>query len=366
MKVPFSYLDRQFADIDAYFDDIRAVVAKGDFTLGAAVDAFERRFARHVGLPHMVGVGSGTDALILPMKLLGIGPGDEVITAANTFIATVGAIVATGARPVFVDNEDGFVIDPDKIEAAITARTKAILPVHYTGNVADMPAIAALAERHGLVVIEDACQAIGATLDGQAVGSWARCAAFSVHPLKNVNVWGDGGLVGTTDGALADRLRLYRNHGLADRDHVTVFGVNSRLDTLQAAVGNRLLREAPDITARRIAIAQRYDDAFARLGPAVRIPVRRPGVTHVFHLYIVRAERRDDLKAHLEGHGIEAKIHYPIPVHLQDAARELGYARGAFPVAESDAASIITLPAHQHLTNDEVGYVIDHVKSFYS
>jgi dTDP-4-amino-4,6-dideoxygalactose transaminase len=365
MKVPFSYLDRQFAEIDDYLDDIRAVVAKGDYTLGAAVAEFERRFAAFVGLPHMVGVGSGTDALILPMKLLGIGPGDEVITAANTFIATVGAIVATGARPVLVDNEEGFVIDPGKIEDAITPKTKALLPVHYTGNVADMPTIKTLADRRGLLVIEDACQAIGAALGGKPAGSWAACAAFSVHPLKNVNVWGDGGLVGTTDGALPDKLRLYRNHGLADRDHVTLFGVNSRLDTLQAAVGNRLVHDAGSITARRIAIARRYDDAFAALAPRVRVPVRRKGVKHVFHLYLLRVERRDALKAYLEAAGVEAKIHYPIPIHLQKAAAGLGYRSGSFPVAEADAASIITLPAHQHLTDDEISYVIETVQAFY-
>ena len=365
MKVPFSYLDRQFGDIDQYLDDIRAVVINGDYTLGQAVATFERQFGDYVGLPHMVGVGSGTDALILPMKLLGIGPGDEVITAANTFIATVGAIVATGATPVLVDNEDAFVIDPDKIEAALTPRTKAILPVHYTGNVADMPAIKRLADRHGLIVIEDACQAIGAELDGKPVGAWGRCAAFSVHPLKNVNVWGDGGLVGTTDNGLAGKLRLYRNHGLADRDHVSMFGVNSRLDTLQAAVGNRLVREAPDITARRIAIAKRYDDALAPLAPHVQVPRRRKGVKHVFHLYILRAERRDELKSHLEAAGVEAKIHYPIPIHLQEAASSLGYSKGSFPNAEADADAIITLPAHQHLTDDEVSYVIDKVHAFY-
>lgn len=365
MKVPFSYLDRQFADIEPYLADVRAAVSKGDFTLGSAVAEFERRFADYVGLPHMVGVGSGTDALILPMKLLGIGPGDEVITAANTFIATVGAIVATGARPVLVDNEEGFVIDPDKIEAALTPRTKAILPVHYTGNAADMPAIQRLAKKRGLIVVEDACQAIGAALDGKPVGSWGRCAAFSVHPLKNVNVWGDGGLVGTTDAELSERLRLYRNHGLADRDHVTIFGVNSRLDTIQAVVGNRLIGEAPDITARRIAIGARYDAAFAPLAPRLRVPERRKGVRHVFHLYILRAERRDELKMHLEAAGVEAKIHYPIPVHLQKAAADLGYSRGSFPIAEADATTIITLPAHQHLTDDEVSFVIEKVNDFY-
>lgn len=365
MTVPFSYLDRQFADIDDYLSDIRAVVLQGDYTLGKAVAEFEGRFADFIGLRHMVGVGSGTDALILPMKLLGVGPGDEVITAANTFIATVGAVVATGAKPVLVDNEDGFVIDPEKIEAVVTARTKAIIPVHYTGNVADMPAIKEIADRHKLLVIEDACQAIGGQLNGQPIGSWSQCAAFSVHPLKNLNVWGDGGLVGTNDEEFAKKLRLYRNHGLIDRDHVEIFGVNSRLDTIQAAVGNRLIRDAAGITARRIEIASRYDDAFASLSPDVQAPRRRPGVRHVFHLYVLRVRQRDELMSHLRQNAIEAKVHYPIPIHLQQAAANLGYGQGSFPVAESDSASIITLPAHQHLTDDEISFVIGKVQAFY-
>jgi dTDP-4-amino-4,6-dideoxygalactose transaminase len=364
VRVSFSYLDRQFADVDAYLADLRALVVTGKFTLGAIVAEFERRFAEMIGLPHAIGVGTGTDAITLPLELSGIGPGDEVITATNTFIATVGAIVATGARPVLVDNEDGFVIDPTLIEAAITPRTKAIVPVHYTGNVADMPAVAAIAERHGLVVVEDACQATAAALDERPVGSWGVSAAFSLHPLKNLNVWGDGGVVVTRSEDLDGRLRLYRNHGLVGRDEVASWGVNSRLDALQAVIGNRLIPSVPDITERRIGNAARYDAAFADV-PEIGVPVRRPGVRHVFHLYVVRAERRDELRRHLVAQGIEAKIHYPVPVHLQPAARELGYARGDFPVAERDADSVITLPAHPYLTDAEIEFAIEQVRAFY-
>jgi len=365
LKVPFSYLDRQFSDVETYLTDVRKLVEIGDFTLGQALTEFEERFAELCGAPHAVGVGTGTDALAMPLKISGVGPGDEVICPANTFIATVGAIVMTGATPVFVDSEDGFVLDTELIEDTVSERTKAILPVHYSGNMADMPKIARIAERFDLVVIEDACQAIGALLDGKPVGSWGLAAGFSLHPLKNLNVWGDGGVIITQSEELAEDLRLYRNHGLVGRDHVKRFGVNCRLDTLQAVIGNRLIRTVPYITDQRIRNAIRYDEAFSDLAPHVRLPNRRPGVKHVYHLYIIRVEQRDNLLAHLLDRGIEAKVHYPVPVHLQEAAAHLGYKEGDFPSAENDSRCMITLPAHQHLTSDEIDFVIETVRSFY-
>lgn len=365
IRVPFSYLDRQFADVDLYLSDIRKLVQTGDFTLGGPLREFERRFAEICGLPYALGVASGTDALILSLKALGVGPGDEVITTPTTFIATVGAIVMTGARPVFVDSEDGFVIDATKIEAAITSRTKTIVPVHYTGNVADMPRIADVARRHKLSVVEDACQAIGATLDGKPVGFWGDTACFSLHPLKNLNVWGDGGIIVARSQELKDKIELYRNHGLSNRDEVAIFGCNSRLDTLQALIGNRLIQQVGFITEQRIANAMRYDAAFENMADFVRTPRRRPGVQHVFHLYMVRVKKRDELLAYLNGNGVEAKVHYPIPVHLQKAAQHLGYKRGDFPVSEEDSRTVITLPAHQHLSRDEIDYTIQLIESFY-
>jgi dTDP-4-amino-4,6-dideoxygalactose transaminase len=365
VQVPFSYLDRQFAELDAYLADIRAVVESRELTLGPAVEAFERAFATAAGLAHALGVGTGTDAIALVLKLLGMEPGDEVITTPTTFIATVGAIVQAGGRPVFVDSEDGFVIDPEQIEAAITPRTRAIVPVHYTGNVADMPAIMKIAQRHGIPVVEDAAQAFGASIDGAPVGSWGEAAAFSLHPLKNLNVWGDGGVVVTRSAELAERLRLYRNHGLIDRDHVAAFGVNSRLDALQAVVGLRLIEQFEEITEQRIANARRYDEAFSDLAPDVRVPVRRPGVKHVFHLYVIRVERRNELLAQLYERGVEAKVHYPVPVHLQPAAASLGYREGDFPTSEADSRRIVTLPAHQHLSEDEIAYTVEQVRGFY-
>jgi aminotransferase EvaB len=364
LRVSFSYLDRQFSELDGYLDDIRALVRSGAFTLGSAVEDFERRFAELTGLPFTVGVGTGTDALSMPLRLSGVGPGDEVITTPNTFIATVGAIVATGARPVFVDSQDDFVIDATLIESAITERTKAIVPVHYTGNVADMPEIDCLAQHHGLLVVEDACQAIMASLDGEPVGSWGLAAAFSLHPLKNLNVWGDGGVIATRSEELADELRLYRNHGLVNRDEVATWGINCRLDALQAVIGNRLIGSTPDLTARRIAIAGRYDAELSQID-GIEVPLRRDGARHVYHLYMVRAQRRDELLAFLNERAVEAKVHYPIPVHLQEAARDLGYGPGDFPNTERDARSVITLPAHPYLTDDEVDYALDQVRAFY-
>ncbi len=364
-QVKFSYLDWQFADVDPYLNDIRMFVKSGDFTLGSALADFERRFAEHSHMPHAVGVACGTDALMLSLKALGVGPGDEVITTPMTFIATVAAIVMAGARPVFVDSEDGFVIDPGKVEAAVTPRTKAIVPVHYTGNVADMPAIMEQARRHNLTVVEDACQAPFASLDGKPVGSWGETACFSLHPLKNLNVWGDGGMIICRSAALAEKLRLYRNNGLVNRDEVVLFGCNSRLDTLQAVVGNRLIGQAEWITEQRIVNARRYDEALADLSEFVSIPRRRAGVKHVYHLYMVRVQRRDQLLRYLIEHGVEAKVHYPIPLHLQEAARSLGYKEGDFPVCEHDSRTIISLPCHQHLTLGEIDYVCQRVRSFY-
>lgn len=365
MFVKFSYLDRQFADINAYLNDIRELVKIGDFTLGAPLVEFERRFARLCKMPHAIGVGNGTDALILSLKVLGVGPGDEIITTPTTFIATVAAIVMVGARPIFVDSDDGFVIDASKIETAITPRTKAILPVHYTGNVADMPAIMKIARKYSLTIIEDACQAIAASIEGKPVGSWGETACFSLHPLKNLNVWGDGGVIITRSPEIAEKLLLYRNHGLVNRNEASMFGYNSRLDSLQAVIGNRLIEQVELITNQRIANAKRYDEALADMNEYIRIPKRRPGVKHVFHLYMIRVRLRNELLAYLNRNGVEAKVHYPIPVHLQEAAKYLGYKEGDFPVSEEDSRTIITLPLHQHLSPDEIDYTIEQVLSFY-
>lgn len=365
MKINYSYLDQQFADIDPYMDDIRALVKSGDFTLGKALSEFEEKFADLLGLPYAIGVGSGTDALVLSLKILGIGPGDEVITTPNTFVATVGAIAMAGARPVFVDNNEEYNIDVSKINDAITPRTKAIMPVHLTGCPADMPAIMEIAKQRNLIVVEDAAQAILASIDGKSVGSWGAAAGFSLHPLKNLNIWGDGGLIVTRSKELCEKLRLYRNHGMATRDEIAFWSHNCRLDTLQAVVANRLIKQVHFITDQRIANAKKYDESFADLPEYIQIPPRRANVKQVFHTYVIRVKDRDRLYAYLIEKSIDVKIHYPIPLHLQKAASGLGYKEGDFPVCEEDCRTIITLPVHQHLQPGDVDYVIDCVRAFY-
>lgn len=364
-KVRFSYLPQQFAEPDEILAEVRRHLLTCSFTLGPEVERFEKSFAGLIGARHAVGVGSGTDALMLSLKALGVGHGDEVITAANTFIATVGAIHAAGARPVLVDVTPSFTVDSERVEEAVTPRTKVLLPVHLTGEPADMGAILGIAERRGLAVVEDACQAILAEIDGRTVGTFGAAAGYSLHPLKNLNVWGDGGIVVTDSPEIDARLRLLRNHGLRSRDEVEVLGYNSRLDSVQAIVGNWLIGQVHDITAKRIAHAARYDEAFAELEGDVTIPPRRPGVRRVFHLYIIEARRRDELYRYLHGRGVEAKIHYPIPLHLQKGLAHLGYKEGDFPEAERQARSILTLPADQHLAPDQIEYAIEAVRTFY-
>lgn len=364
MRVRYSYLSQQFADCDELWDELKAFVKTGDFTLGKPLQEFERRFAALIGVKHAIGVNSGTDAIKLPLKALGIGPGDEVITAANTFVATVGAICELGATPVFVDCDDTFCMDVDLVERAITPRTKAIVPVHFTGYMTDLRKLLPIAEKHGLAVVEDACQSILGAIDGRRAGGWGRAGAFSLHPLKNINVWSDGGVITTNDDELADQLRLLRNHGLADRDTVTVMGCNSRLDTFQAVVGNWLIPQAESIAAKRIEHARFYDTHLTKL-PQIRIPPRPADMQIVYHLYIVFAERRDELLKYCIDKGIEAKVHYPVPIYRQPGLAHLGHKPGDFPVADGHTSDIITFPCDQHLSTAELEYVVSTVADFY-
>lgn len=363
-RVRYSPLPQQFAEPDEIFAELRDLVRSGDFTLGKVVGEFERAFAATLGMKHAIGVGSGTDAIKVPLKAVGIGPGDEVITTANTFWATVGAIAEVGARPVFIDCDDTFNPDVSQLDSVMTGRTRAIVPVQLTGDVADMPAIMKFAAKHDLKVIEDACQSLMAELDGKKAGSFGAAAAFSMHPLKIINVWGDAGIVVTNDDAVDDRCRLLRNHGLRNRDEMEIFGYNTRLDSVQAVVGKWILRQIHDIVDRRAANARLYD-AGLKDCPGIRIPVRNPRVKHVYLLYMVFAERRDELMAHLTKHGVEAKVHYPIPLYQQKALEPLGYKKGAFPVTDRHAREVISFPVDQHLSHDEIEYVIDTVRSFY-
>jgi len=365
MKVNYSYLKEQFKEHKKIFENIEKLLETSDFTLGKPMERFEQKFAKLCQTKYAVGIGSGTDALLLSLKALGIGAGDEVITAPNTFFATIGAIVTAGATPLFVDVNDEYNIDPELIGDAITDKTKALMPVHLTGCPADMPAIMDIAHKHNVYVIEDACQAISASIDGKKVGSFGITAGFSLHPLKNLNVWGDGGIITTNSDEMRDKLSLLRNHGLINRDVCEFFAYNSRLDSLQAIVGNYLIEKAEDITNKRIENAKYYDEELSKLSDYITIPPRRKNVRQVYHTYVIQAKERDKLLKFLLENGVEAKIHYPIPLHLQPAAKYLRYKEGDFPVCEEQAKSIITLPVHQHLTHEQKEYVVNKIKEFY-
>ncbi len=365
-RVQWSYLPRQFSEqsIEQILDRLRAFVPSGDFTLGKPVREFEERFARLIGTRHAIGVNSGTDALKLSLKALGVGPGDEVITAANTFIATIGAIAENFARPTLVDCTDNFCMDVSKVEAAITPRTKAIMPVHLAGQMTDMPALMEIAARHKLPVIEDSCQCILGAIEDRNAGTFGLAGGFSLHPLKNLNVWGDGGVIVTNDDDFAVKLRRLRNHGLADRDSVVMLGCNSRLDSLQAVIGNWLIDQVDFITSTRINNAAYLDSELGKL-PQIRLPQRYNNRRLVFHLYIVFAERRDELLAHCKKAGVEAKVHYPIPVYRQEGLRPFGYRKGDFPVTDRHADTMISLPAHEHLTAEQLAYMVQTIAEFY-
>ncbi len=367
-KVPYVYLSRQFADIKPYIAALRDTVARGDFTLGKKLAEFESNVAKRLRVKHAIGVASGTDALILSLRVLGIGPGDEVITAPNTFVATAASIAMVGAKPVFVDVCDNYTIDPEKIKPAITKKTRAIIPVHLTGWAADMKPIMRMAKRHNLHVVEDAAQAFLTTYDGQCVGTFGAMGAYSFHPLKIVNVWGDGGMVVTSNDEYAKNLRLWRNHGLRTREEVEFFALNSRLDTIHAALASVMLPRVDGAIRKRAAFSHRYDRRLSRLEPFVHLPAKMlqsVSVEPVYAYYVIQVQKRNELQAYLKEKGIETVIQYPIPLHLQKAAKYLGYKRGDFPVCEKQADSILTLPNNQYLHMADIEYVCECIEAFY-
>lgn len=358
--------DEKEAQLEAILDRFRESFRSSSFILGEPVKELEERFAKLAGCRHGIGLNSGTDAILLALRALGIGAGDEVITVSNSFVASVSAIVLAGARPVLVDVGWDYNIDPDRAEAAITPRTKAILPVHLTGYPCRMDRLEELATRNGLLLIEDAAQAIGATHGGRRVGSFGKLGCFSLHPLKNLHVWGDGGMATTNDDELARLMRMARNHGQRNRDEVEFFSYNSRLDTLQAIVGLASADLLDDTTAKRRRNAAIYDERLDDLEPHVVRPLRDdPAASHVYHLYVVRAEDRDRLQSYLAQNGVETKVHYPIPVHLQKAASGLGYGAGDLPVTERLAGEILSLPIRENLEPVQIERVCDLVRKFY-
>jgi dTDP-4-amino-4,6-dideoxygalactose transaminase len=363
MNIPFVDLARQFRGIESELTQTFLDVGRsGSYIMGERLESFERKVAEYCNVKHAIGVADGSSALFLILKSLGIGAGDEVITATNSFIASAWVIVATGAKPVLVDVADDFNIDPEKIEAAITPSTKAIIPVHLTGRAAKMNEINCLAERHNLKVIEDAAQAIGATYYGKRVGSLGVAAGFSLHPLQNLGVYGDGGVITTNDGDLNAKVRLLRNHGLRNRDECEVWGYNSRLDTLQAAFAEIKLTKLDAWNLRCRKIAESYREG---LGSYVQVPVDEVWEECVYHNFVIRTQERDELMCYLKENGVDTRIHYPIPIHLQDAAKSLGYQLGDFPNAERYALTMISLPIFPELTDEEVDYVITSIQNFF-
>lgn len=367
MKVRYSYLPQKFKGClepgHPILENMKALLNSGQFTLGAIVEEFEHKFAELIGAKYAIGVANGTDALRISLRAVGVKPGDEVITAANTFVASAGCIDELFAIPRFVDMAPWYTLDADLLEKAITTKTKAIVPVHFTGEPAEMDVIMHVANKHGIPVVEDACQGVLAEYKGKCVGNFGRAAAFSLHPLKNLNVWGDGGMIATNDRELYEKIRNYRNHGLKNRDEVSNFGCNSRLDALQAIVGNYLIAETKKTTTYRRANAAYYDYALREI-KGVKVGVRRPHVKPCFHLYMFEVDSsiRDRLVEFLNRSEIEAKVHYPIP--LQGVLELCGYSAKDFPVAYTQASRVISLPVDEHLEMHEMKFAVSKIKEF--
>jgi dTDP-4-amino-4,6-dideoxygalactose transaminase len=364
--IPFSDLRQQYLSLKDEIDaSIQRVLTSGWFILGQEVQAFEEEFAAYLGAGHAVGVGSGTEALHLAMLACGAGPGDEVVTVSHTAVATVAAIELTGARPVFVDIDPrSYTMDPTQLEGKIGPATRAILPVHLYGQMADMDPILSLAREHGVKVVEDAAQAHGAEYRGQKAGSMADVGCFSFYPTKNLGAFGDGGLVVTSDPVLAERLRLLRQYGWAERYVSSIKGTNSRLDELQAAILRVKLQKLEEWNGIRRKHAVLYGSLLQ--DAAVVTPVEREYGKHCYHIYAIRAQYRDQLREFLCERGVGALIHYPVPVHLQEAYRDLGYGEGTLPVTEQVAAEVLTLPVAPEVTEEQIRQVCDLVHQFES
>ncbi|HLO84534.1 MAG TPA: DegT/DnrJ/EryC1/StrS family aminotransferase [Nostocaceae cyanobacterium] len=364
-QIPFISLKNQHAALKSeLLAAIGEVLDGGNFILGEQVAEFERQFAQLCGVRYAVGVNSGTDALILALKAIGVRSGDEVITAPNSFVASATCIRVLGAKPVFVDVDEDYNIDPSKIAAAITPKTKAILPVHLAGRPCKMEPILAIAREKGIYVVEDAAQSVLAEYQGRSVGSFGIMGCFSLHPLKILNACGDGGVIVTNDPTLYEQLKIMRNIGLRTRDDCVMWSHNSRLDTLQAAILLVKLRYVHEWVEQRRAKAQYYQTQLAGI-PQIYIPAEREEEKCVYSNFIMQVEQRDELRQFLSDHGIGTAIHYPVPIHLSTAGKGLGYPEGSFPVTEKQAQQILSLPMFQGLTVEQLKYICDTIKLFY-
>jgi len=363
MTIPFLDLHRQYQSIKEEIDfAIRSVVNDQIFILGPRLEKFEAEFAKYLDVKHVYGINSGTDGLILAMKSLGIGKGDEVITPTQSFIATTLAITEVGATPVFVDsNQDTFLIDVTSIEKAITKRTKAILPVHLYGCPVDMSVIMQIADKHKLFVIEDACQAHGALYHDRKVGTIGQVGVFSFYPGKNLGCYGDGGALVTNDDEVAASIKLLRNYGQKQKYHHEVIGTNTRLDEIQAAVLSVKLRKLDEWNKKRNMVARWYQEY---LSQAVKTQKISPDVTSAYHVFPILVENREQLQTYLSNEGVASLIHYPVPIHLQECYKHLGYKTGDYLNAENIMSKIVSLPMYPELTQEEVQHVCSTVNKF--
>ena len=363
MKIDLAVLGRQF---ELYQEEYEAaalrVLRSGWYVLGPEVEAFEQAFAAYVGRKYCIGVASGLDALTLSVRALGIGAGDEVIVPANTYIATVLAITANGATPVFVEPDDGFTLDPARIEAAITPKTRAIMVVHLYGQAAQMDVICRIAKAHGLRLIEDCAQSHGAKFSGTMTGAFGDAGCFSFYPTKNLGAFGDAGAVVTDDEELAGTLRMLRNYGSEKKYYNKLVGVNSRLDELQAALLRTKLSHLKELNAERERIAAAYLSGIQN--PAIRLPKQRENANHVWHQFVIETEDRDGFQQYLADHDIQTVIHYPIPPHLAECYQYLGCKEGDFPITEHMAKTVLSLPMFNGMKEEEVRYVIETVNGY--
>jgi|UniRef100_A0A7C3SQB6 dTDP-4-amino-4,6-dideoxygalactose transaminase len=365
MNIPAFDLKRQYRNLSSELLPIlEEVMAKGQFILGENVELLEKELADYCGTKYAVGVASGTDALLLSLEALGIGEGDEVITTPFTFFATSEVISLLKAKPVFVDiDSKTFNIDPDKIEDAITTKTKAVIPVHLFGQMAEMDDIEYLAEKYDLYIIEDACQAIGAEYKGRRAGSIGDTGCFSFFPTKNLGAFGDGGLITTNDEKLYEKIKLLRVHGSRKKYYHELIGHNSRLDEIQAAILRVKLKYLDNWIERRIEIAKIYSEGLKDLD--VIVPEVKPYLRHVYHQYVIRTKHRDELQEYLSNKGIGTAIYYPLPLHLQECYKDLGYREGDLPEAEKASKEVIALPMWPELTNEEVNYIVESIREFF-
>jgi dTDP-4-amino-4,6-dideoxygalactose transaminase len=358
-QVAFLDLKAQLATIREEVDRaIREVLDSGAFIGGPAVESFEEEFARYCNAGYCVAVNSGTDALRFALLALGVGPGDEVLTAANTFVATTEAISQTGAQPVLVDvSPQTYTIDPAQVEKKITKQTRAIIPVHLYGQPAEMDELSALAGRHGIHVLEDACQAHGAEYRGRRTGSLAAAGCFSFYPGKNLGAYGEGGAVTSNDSRIAERVRMLRDHGQSQKYVHVIEGYNGRLDSIQCAVLRVKLRRLDDWNQKRRERAELYNQLLHEL--PVTLPLEATDRKHVYHLYVIRVNNRDRVRSELTKHGIHTGLHYPIPLHRQHAYAEHAFAKESFPVTEDCAESIVSLPMYAELDTGDIRYTAE-------